>query len=92
MSGVMINGCIGSRIGQPIDSRNVFEWNSLKREFDRTRLRRDCHDFEEPERISQKTAPAALIQKESPIGAKRNRQVEEEENRSGWWKGYGPKE
>jgi hypothetical protein len=25
MSGVMINGSIGSRIGQPIDSRNVFE-------------------------------------------------------------------
>jgi hypothetical protein len=34
MSGVMINGSIGSRIGQRIDSRNVFEWNSPKREFD----------------------------------------------------------
>jgi hypothetical protein len=28
MSGVMINGSLGSRIGQPIDSRNAFEWNS----------------------------------------------------------------
>jgi serine/threonine protein kinase len=36
MSGMMINGSIGSRIGQRIDSRNVFEWNRPKREFDRT--------------------------------------------------------
>jgi hypothetical protein len=35
MSGMMINGSIGSRIGQRIDSRNVFEWNNPKREFDR---------------------------------------------------------
>jgi hypothetical protein len=35
MSGVMINGSLGSRIGQRLDSRNVFEWNSPKREFDR---------------------------------------------------------
>jgi hypothetical protein len=34
---MMINGSLGSRIGQRIDSRNVFEWNSPKREFDRTR-------------------------------------------------------
>jgi hypothetical protein len=33
----MINGDIGSRIGQRIDSRNVFEWNNPKPEFDRTR-------------------------------------------------------
>jgi hypothetical protein len=37
MSGVMINGSIGSRIGQRIDSRNVFEWNNPKGEFDQTR-------------------------------------------------------
>jgi hypothetical protein len=35
-AGVVIHGSIGSRIGQPIDSRNVFEWNRAKREFDRT--------------------------------------------------------
>jgi hypothetical protein len=34
---MMVNGSIGSQIGQPIDSRNVFEWNSPKREFDRAR-------------------------------------------------------
>jgi hypothetical protein len=41
MSGVMTNGSIGSRIGQPIHSRNVFEWNSPKREFDRKSARTD---------------------------------------------------
>jgi hypothetical protein len=35
MSGVAINGSLGSRISQRIESRNVFEWNSPKREFDR---------------------------------------------------------
>jgi hypothetical protein len=35
MSGVIINGSIGSRIGPRIDSRNVFEWSSPKRELDR---------------------------------------------------------
>jgi hypothetical protein len=35
MSGVIINGSIGSRIGQRIESRNVFESNSRKREFHR---------------------------------------------------------
>jgi hypothetical protein len=39
MSGVMINGSIGCRIGQRIDSRNVFEWNNPKREFDRKKCR-----------------------------------------------------
>jgi hypothetical protein len=43
----------------------------------KTRLRHDCHDFEESGRISAKTAPAALIEKGSLIGAKR---------RAGRWK------
>jgi hypothetical protein len=38
MSGVMINGSLGYQIVQRIDSRNVFEWNSPKWEFDRTRI------------------------------------------------------
>jgi hypothetical protein len=43
ISGVVISGSIGSRIGQTIDNRNVFEWNSSKRESNRTRRRHNCH-------------------------------------------------
>jgi hypothetical protein len=79
-------------IGRGVSRREAVMQKALGQFSVRTRLRHDCHDFEEPERISQKTALAALIKKESPIGAKRNRQVEKEDNRSGRWNGYGPKE
>jgi hypothetical protein len=41
MSGMMINGSVDSRIGQTTDSRNVFEWNSATREFNRKSAQSD---------------------------------------------------